>query len=119
MGDQLDLIIVGGGPAGLACAIHARKRKLEFRLIEKGCIVNSIYNYPENMTFFTTAELLEIGDVPFIVDTEKPKRVDALKYYRRVVEYFDLPVRDYERVEEVTGVDFNFTVVTREASPSQ
>jgi thioredoxin reductase (NADPH) len=112
MNQILDLIIVGGGPSGLACAIHAKKHELAFRLIEKGCIVNSIYNYPENMTFFTTAELLEIGKVPFIVDTEKPKRVDALKYYRRVVDFYELPIRDYEKVSTISGRDGNFSVVT-------
>jgi len=113
MENVLDLIIVGGGPAGLACAIHARKHNLNFRLVEKGCIVNSIYHYPENMTFFTTAELLEIGNIPFVVDTEKPKRVDALKYYRRIVEHFQIPLRDYEKVTKISGEDLNFTVETQ------
>jgi len=113
MNQKSDLIIVGAGPAGLACAIEAKKRGLSVVVIEKGCLVNSIYNYPENMTFFTTGELLEIGDVPMIVQSEKPKRVDALKYYRRVALHYELNVRDFERVVDLTGSDTDFRVSTR------
>lgn len=112
MKQRLDLIVVGAGPAGLACAIEARKRGLSVTVLEKGCIVNSIYHYPENMTFFTTGELLEIGNVPMIVQSEKPKRVDALKYYRRVAVHYELNVRDFERVVEVSGADTDFTLRT-------
>ena len=96
MEQAFDLVIVGAGPAGLACAIEAKKRGLEPVVLEKGCLVNSIYNYPENMTFFTTAELLEIGEVPMIVRSEKPKRLDALKYYTRVAKHFDLCFKDFD-----------------------
>ncbi len=113
MNEKLDLIIVGAGPAGMACAIEAQKLDLDFLLIEKGCLVNSIYNYPENMTFFTTAELLEIGDIPMIVRSEKPRRIDALKYYRRVSEHYQIPFRDYEKVLSIEGQDLDFRVKTR------
>lgn len=114
MSELLDLVIVGAGPSGLACAIEARNRGLNFRVVEKGCIVNSIYRFPENMTFFTTAELLEVGNVPFTVRTEKPVRLDALKYYRRVVQHFDLPIRDFERVLSVKGGDGDFLIETED-----
>lgn len=114
MSETLDLVIIGAGPSGLACAIEARNRGLSLRVIEKGCIVNSIYRFPENMTFFTTAELLEVGNIPFTVRTEKPVRLDALKYYRRVVQQFDLPIRDFEKVLSVQGSDGDFLVETED-----
>ncbi len=114
MKEKLDLIVIGAGPAGLACSIEAKKRGMTHRVIEKGCVVHSIYRYPVNMIFFTTAELLEIGGIPLVCSEPKPKRIDALKYYRRVVEHFDLPIRDYERVLEVSGKDEDFTVKTRD-----
>ncbi|MGH9339580.1 MAG: YpdA family putative bacillithiol disulfide reductase [Acidobacteriota bacterium] len=114
MTEQLDLIIVGGGPAGLACGIEAKKRGLNFNILEKGCIVNSIFHFPTHMTFFTTAELLEIGDIPMIVSSEKPKRLDGLKYYRRVSDHYALPIRDYERVLSVSGRRDNFRVASRD-----
>ena len=110
MNQILDWIIVGGGPAGLACAIEAKKRNLDFWLIEKGCLVHSIYRYPVNMKFFTTANLLEIGGVPMIISSEKPKRVDGLKYYRRVADDFELPIKYYERVISVKGQENDFLV---------
>jgi thioredoxin reductase (NADPH) len=112
MDQTRDLLIIGAGPAGLACAVYARNAGLDTVIIEKGCIVNSIYHYPENMTFFTTSELLEIGNIPMTVAAEKPKRADALKYYRRVSEHFQLDVRDFERVLSVSGGDLGFTVET-------
>lgn len=112
MTNRYDLVIVGAGPAGLACATYAKKSGLSSLVLEKGCLVNSIYNYPESMTFFTTAELLEIGDVPFIVHAEKPKRVDALKYYRRVTQEYSMSVRDFEKVISIKGEDMDFTVTT-------
>ncbi len=112
MDQTRDLLIIGAGPAGLACAVYARNAGLDTVVVEKGCIVNSIYHYPENMTFFTTAELLEIGNIPMTVAAEKPKRLDALKYYRRVSEHFELDVRDFEKVLTVSGRDLGFTVET-------
>jgi thioredoxin reductase (NADPH) len=112
MNENLDLIIVGAGPAGLACAIYASRSNLDVLILEKGCLVNSIYHYPENMTFFTTAELLEIGEIPMTSTADKPKRRDALVYYRRVAEYYGLQVRDFERVVDVEGSDLDFRVTT-------
>ena len=96
-----DLIIVGGGPIGLACAIEAEKKKLKYVIIEKGAIVNSIFNYPLYMTFFSTAERLEIGDIPFNCLAPKPGRQEALEYYRNIHRYFKLNINLFERVNEV------------------
>ena len=93
-----DLIIIGAGPIGLACGIEARKNGLSYLIIEKGCLVNSLYNYPLNMTFFSTSERLEIGDVPFISHGAKPNRVEALEYFRRVCTTWNLNVKLYEKV---------------------
>jgi thioredoxin reductase (NADPH) len=93
-----DLIIIGAGPIGLACGIEAKKAGLTYTIIEKGCLVNSLYNYPLNMTFFSTSERLEIGGVPFISHGPKPNRFEALEYYRRVCETWQLDVRLYEKV---------------------
>lgn len=97
-----DLIIIGAGPIGLACAIEAKKAGLDYLIIEKGCLVNSLYNYPHNMTFFSTSERLEIGEVPFISNNPKPTRPEALEYYRRVCTSWKLNVRLYEEVQKVT-----------------
>ncbi|UXP33150.1 YpdA family putative bacillithiol disulfide reductase [Reichenbachiella agarivorans] len=96
-----DVIIIGGGPIGLACAIEAKKKNLSYLIIEKGCLVNSLYNYPMNMTFFSTSEKLEIGGVPFISHSPKPTRTEALEYYRRVTMNWDLKIRLYEKVTSV------------------
>lgn len=93
-----DLIIIGAGPIGLACGIEAKKKGLSYLIIEKGCLVNSLYNYPLNMTFFSTSERLEIGDVPFISHGAKPNRIEALEYFRRVSTTWALNVKLYERV---------------------
>ncbi|MEO8473870.1 MAG: YpdA family putative bacillithiol disulfide reductase [Chryseolinea sp.] len=98
-----DVIIVGAGPIGLACGIEARKAGLSYVIIEKGCLVNSLYNYPMNMTFFSTSERLEIGNVPFISHGPKPNRVESLEYYRRVCSSWELNVNLYEKVESVTS----------------
>jgi len=98
--DRYDLIIIGAGPIGLACGIEAKKAGLSYLIIEKGCLVNSLYHYPMNMTFFSTSERLEIGEVPFISNNPKPARVEALEYYRRVCSSWDLNVRLYEEVKE-------------------
>lgn len=97
-----DLIIIGAGPIGLACGIEAKKAGLNYLILEKGCLVNSLYNYPHNMTFFSTSERLEIGDVPFISNNPKPTRSEALEYYRRVCTSWKLNVRLYEEVQKVT-----------------
>ena len=96
-----DLIIIGAGPIGLACAIEAQRAGLSYVILEKGCLVNSLYHYPQNMTFFSTSERLEIGNVPFISNSPKPTRSEALEYYRRVCTSWKLNVKLYEKVEEV------------------
>jgi thioredoxin reductase (NADPH) len=108
-----DVIIVGAGPSGLATGIEARKRHLAALNIDKGCVVNSLFNYPTNMTFFTTPELLEIGDIPFAtLNNQKPGRSEALEYYRKVTAHYQLQVKQYEVVEKITGKDGHFIVMT-------
>src|SRR4051812_10779985 len=98
---EYDLIIVGGGPIGLACAIEAQKKNLRYLIIEKGAIVNSIFNYPLYMTFFSTAERLEIGNIPFNCLAPKPGRQEALEYYRNIHRYFNFSINLFERVLSV------------------
>jgi thioredoxin reductase (NADPH) len=107
-----DIICIGAGPTGLACAIEATRAGMKALVIDKGCLCNSIYHYPVNMVFFTTPELLEIGDLPLVSAAEKPVRVEALKYYRKAAEHYGLEVRLFERVLSVDGHDSHFTVVT-------
>jgi len=107
-----DVIVVGAGPTGLACGIELKKLGIDTLILEKGCLVNSLYNYPTHMTFFTTPELLEIGGIPMTSLNEKPTRTEALKYYRRVAEHFKLNIHQYERVLSVGGSDNDFTVKT-------
>jgi thioredoxin reductase (NADPH) len=107
-----DMIIVGGGPIGLACGIEAQKAKLNYLILEKGCLVNSLYNYPLNMTFFSTSERLEIGQVPFISHGPKPNRFEALEYYRRVCETWSLNIKLYEKVNACRFTGETFTVET-------
>jgi thioredoxin reductase (NADPH) len=109
MKESFDLLVVGAGPIGLACGIEAKKAGLSYVIIEKGCLVNSIYHYPANMMFFSTSERLEIGEVPFISHSPKPNRTEALEYYRRVCASWDLNVRLYE---EVKSVKSGFKVIT-------
>src|ERR1700724_253968 len=108
----VDLLVVGAGPTGMACAIEAQRIGLSTALVDKGCLVNSLFRYPANMTFFTTPELLEIGDIPFSSPNQKPNRSEALEYYRKVSEHYELDIRQYENVERVDGRDGNFTVHT-------
>jgi len=110
--DQIDVAIVGAGPTGLACGIEVQKRGLTPVLFDKGCIVNSIYQYPINLVFFTTPELLEIGDIPMTSLNEKPGRTEALKYYRRVADHYGLNVHQYERVLGFDGSGENFSLRT-------
>ena len=109
-----DLLVVGAGPTGLACAIEAQKTGLRAVVVDKGCICNSLFHYPAHMTFFTTPELLEIGDIPFPSPNPKPSRNEALQYYRLVAAYYKLDVRQYHRVERVTGSDGAFAVHTED-----
>jgi thioredoxin reductase (NADPH) len=111
-----DLICIGAGPTGLACAIEARRAGKRPLVIDKGCLCNSLYHYPVNMLFFTTPELLEIGDLPLVCGAEKPTRNEALKYYRKAAEHYELELRLFERVEHVDGSAGHFTVVTRAES---
>jgi len=111
-----DVLVIGAGPTGLACAIEAQLLGLKVMVIDKGCLVNSLYHYPANMTFFTTPELLEIGDIPFNTAHQKPTRLEALEYYRRVAEHFHLHVCQYQWVKTVTGEDGNFRVTATDRS---
>lgn len=101
MNTVYDIIIIGGGPIGLACGIEAKKAGLQYLIVEKGCLVNSLYHYPLNMTFFSTSERLEIGGVPFISHGPKPNRFEALEYYRRVCETWRLNIHLYEEVASI------------------
>ena len=102
--EKYDIIIIGGGPIGLACGLEAQKAGLSYLILEKGCLVNSLYNYPANMTFFSTSERLEIGDVPFVSNNAKPTRSEALEYYRRVTIHKKLNIRLFEAVLEVRSL---------------
>ena len=108
---MFDVIIIGAGPIGLCCAIEAKKNKLSYLVIDKGCLVNSLYNYPKNMTFFSTSDKLEIGGVPFISHNSKPTKSEALEYYRRVVSSWELDIKLYEEVIEIKKGN-NFDVKT-------
>lgn len=108
-----DVLIVGAGPMGIAVAIEAQKNGLSHLIVEKGALVNSIYHFPKNMTFFSTSEKLEIGDVPFISHFEKPKRDEALEYYRRVVDKWNLNIQYYEEVKNVTKPEDIFAIQTK------
>src|ERR1041385_4147487 len=99
---RFDVVVVGAGPTGLACGIDVKRAGLTVVNIDKGCLVNSLFNYPSNMTFFTTPELLEIGDIPFSTANTKPNRQEALEYYRRVAEHYELHVCQYQWVKTVT-----------------
>jgi thioredoxin reductase (NADPH) len=111
-----DVLVIGAGPTGLACAIEAQKIGLKAIVLEKGCLVNAVYNYPTNMTFFTTPELLEIGDIPFACASQKPTRQEALEYYRRVTEHYHLHVIQYQWVKTVTGQDGDFRITATDRS---
>ncbi len=111
--ETLDLLIVGAGPTGLACAIAAAANKLKFLVVEKGVLVNSIYNYPSTMTFFTSRERLEIGDLPLPSLNTKPHRAEALEYYRRVADFYHLPIHFQERVMGITGHRSDYHVQTQ------
>ena len=111
--EAYDIICIGAGPTGLATAIEAKRAGMRPLVIDKACLCNSIYRYPVNMVFFTTPELLEIGDLPLVCAAEKPTRGEALKYYRRAAEHYGLDLRLYERVMRVEGKNEDFTVATK------
>lgn len=112
--EKYDIIIIGGGPIGLACGLEAQKAGLSYLILEKGCLVNSLYNYPANMTFFSTSERLEIGDVPFVSNNAKPTRSEALEYYRRVAIHKKLNIRLFEAVLEVkSSLKETYEIVTK------
>ncbi|PAU94961.1 hypothetical protein CK503_05715 [Aliifodinibius salipaludis] len=110
------VIIVGSGPIGLATAIELKRKNIPAKIIERGCLVNSIFHYPKDMTFFSTSERLEIGDVPFISHNPKPTRREALEYYRRAAESYDLDIHLYEEVQDIQGRDQSFTIKTDQDS---
>ncbi|MEO8666517.1 MAG: YpdA family putative bacillithiol disulfide reductase [Ignavibacteria bacterium] len=110
--DITDILIIGAGPIGLACGIEAKKNDLSFRIIEKGSIVNSLFHYPTNMTFFSTSEKIEIGNVPFVSHGVKPSRREALEYYRRVQAFYDLKVNTYEKVLQIENDGSLYKIIT-------
>jgi len=112
MKSVFDIIIVGAGPIGLACALEAKRKGLQYLIIEKGALVNSLYNYPVNMTFFSTSEKLEIGGVPFVSNTIKPTRNESLEYYRRVTIASGLSLHLFEEVKTISQEEELFTVHT-------
>lgn len=111
-----DVIIIGGGPIGLACGIQAKKAGLKYLILEKGVLVNSLYNYPVNMTFFSTSERLEIGNVPFVSNNNKPTRSEALEYYRRIVTSFDLDIHLFEEVRDVKKSKNYFNIISSKSA---
>jgi bacillithiol disulfide reductase len=112
MSETLDVVVIGAGPTGLACGIEAIREGLKMLIVEKGCLVNSIFNYPASMTFFTNRERLEIGDIPFSSINVKPTRAEALEYYRRVTDHYRLSIHYEERVLEIRGRDGAFQIET-------
>ena len=113
---MLDILIIGGGPIGIACGLAAQKAGLSFIIVEKGCLVNSLYNYPSTMTFFSTSEKLEIGGIPFVTISNKPTRSEALEYYRRVTTSNNLPVNLFEEVTRVENGSDVYTITTSKAT---
>jgi thioredoxin reductase (NADPH) len=113
--EKYDVVIIGGGPIGLACGIECQLSGLSYLILEKGCLVNSLYNYPSTMTFFSTSERLEIGGVPFISISAKPTRSEALEYYRRVTQNKTLNVRLFEEVTSVENNEIEYVTTTNKA----
>jgi thioredoxin reductase (NADPH) len=108
--ETFDVLVIGAGPTGMACAIEAQRTGLRSVLVDKGCLCNSLFHYPSHMTFFTTPELLEIGDIPFPSVNQKPTRNEALEYYRKVAEHYQLDIRPYQNVDSISGSDGEFRV---------
>jgi len=113
---MLDILIIGGGPIGLACGLAAQKAGLSFVILEKGCLVNSLYNYPSTMTFFSTSEKLEIGGIPFVTINNKPNRAEALEYYRRVATSKKLPIHLFEEVTDIKRDGEGYTITSGKQS---
>lgn len=105
-----DVLVIGAGPTGMACAIEAQRAGLRSVMVDKGCLCNSLFHYPSHMTFFTTPELLEIGDIPFPSVNQKPTRNEALEYYRKVADHYQLDIRQYQNVDSISGADGDFHV---------
>ncbi len=114
--EKTDLLIIGAGPIGLACAISAKENNMSSIIVEKGVLVNSIYHFPANMTFFSTSRLLEIGDVPFISHSDKPTRREALEYFRRVVDHWNLDIRLYEPAISLQAYENSYLVTTNKTT---
>ncbi len=116
--ESAEIVIVGAGPIGLACAIEAKKNQLSAVVIEKGCLTNSIFHFPTNLTFFSSPDLLELGDIPFITSGPKPTRAEILNYYKRLTQHFDLNVKLFERVIDIRREgDFYYVRTDRRNSP--
>ena len=113
---NINIIIIGAGPIGIACALECKKRNWNYLVLEKGALTNSLFNYPLNMTFFSTSEKLEIDDIPFISNNSKPTRNEALEYYRRVTTSNDLAINLYEHVESVNKANTLFNVISNRGS---
>ncbi len=111
LSDSFDVLVIGAGPTGMASAIEAQRAGFSAVLVDKGCLVNSLFHYPANMVFFTTPELLEIGDIPFPTANQKPNRLEALEYYRNVAQHYRLDVRQYQRVTSVSGANGDFQIL--------
>ena len=111
-----DAIIIGAGPIGIACGIEAQKKGLDYLIFDKGCLVNSLYHYPLNMTFFSTSDKLEIGEVPFISHNSKPTRAEALEYYRRVASHWNLNLNLYESIDKIEKIENHFNITTSKGS---
>src|SRR5271169_5755481 len=108
----LDILIIGSGPIGLACGLEAKKAGLRYLILEKGVLVNSLYHYPANMTFFSTSERIEIGEIPFVSNHVKPHRSEALEYYRRVAVSRQIHINLQEDVKQIQPVDGKFRVIS-------
>src|ERR1700712_1489983 len=113
---MLDILIIGGGPIGIACGLAAKKAGLSYLIVEKGCLVNSLYNYPSTMTFFSTSEKLEIGGIPFVTISNKPVRAEALEYYRRVATSNHMPINLFEEVTAIQAGSDGYTIITTKAT---
>jgi thioredoxin reductase (NADPH) len=116
--NKYKVIIIGAGPIGLTCGIEAEKTNLDYLILEKGCLVNSLFHYPTNMVYFSTSERLEIGDIPFVSHGDKPTRRESLEYYRRVADSWSLKINTYEKVESIEQSSNDFKVVTNKETYS-